>query len=271
MSATPGEGQEQGDTQMKTVCKTAVLGFALLAAACNGGGSDPAPSSNTSTPPPPVNELPGGLWYGTISSDSAMGSEDAIAMISEDGEFRIITVSLIQMSGVLTVSGSSASGDGRAFASPGGIWLDGSTVGNVQINATVDQRNSISGAYSTSTSESGTFDLLYDPLYERDSSLAMLTGLWTAYDDFGNPEVSFSIQAGGSFDGQNALGCMSDGQFSIIDARFDLYAVHSTVSGCAIAGNYSGLAVVADLVTLNDVMIFAVDDGNRAVLLGLQK
>lgn len=256
---------------MKTTMKTAILGFALLLAACNDSGSDPAPRPNSPTPPPPANQLPGGLWFGTLTFDSAMGSEEVIAMISEDGEFRFITDSPIQMSGVLTVSGTSASGDGRAFASPGGIWPDGSTVGDVEIAATVDQRSSISGAYSTSTNESGSFDLLYDPLYERDSSLAMLTGMWTAYDDLGNPEVTFSIQGSGSFDGQNALGCTSAGQFSIIDARFDLFAVQSTVSGCAIAGDYSGLAVVADLLALNDVMIFAVDNGTTTVLLGLQK
>jgi hypothetical protein len=95
--------------------------------------------------------------------------------------------------------------------------------------------------------------------------------MWTAYDDFGNPDVTFSVQGGGSYDGQNALGCTSAGQFSIIDARFDLYAVQSTVSGCAIAGDYSGLAVVADLIAPNDTMIFAVDNGTTAVLLGLQK
>jgi hypothetical protein len=206
-----------------------------------------------------------------MTSDAATGSEDVIAMVSEDGEFRIVTVSLIQMSGMLTVTGASATGDGRAFASPGGTWPDGSTVGDVEIAATVDERQSLSGAYSTSTNESGTFDLLYDPLYERSSSLVLLAGMWTAYNDFGNPEVTFSVQGGGSFDGQSALGCTSAGQFSIIDARFDLYAVHSTVSGCAIAGNYSGLAVIADLIAANDTMIFAVDNGTTAVLLGLQK
>jgi hypothetical protein len=251
---------------MKTIMTRAFLGFALLNAACNGSGSDPA---NSATPPAPVNQLPGGLWYGTITSDTAMGAEDVIAMVSEDGEFRIITISLLQMSGILTVSGASATGDGRAFASPGGTWPDGSTVGDVEIAATVDERDTMSGAYSTSTNESGTFDLLYDPLYERDSSLGLLTGMWTAYDDFGNPDVTFSVQGGGSFDGQNALGCTSAGQFSIIDARFDLYAVQSTVSGCAIAGDYSGLAVVADLIAPNDTMIFAVDNGTTAVLLGL--
>lgn len=256
---------------MNTITKITICGLILSIFGCGGGSSDPATSSNAAPPPPPADQLSGGLWYGTMASDSAMGSEDIIALVSEQGEFRFISVSLIQMSGVLTVSGSSLSGDGRAFASPGGTWPDGEAVGDVAITATVTQRSSMIGAYSTSTMESGTFELFYDPLYERDSSLALLAGMWTAYDDLGNPEVTFSVANAGSFDGQNTLGCISSGQFSIIDARFDLYAVHSTVSACAIAGEYSGLAILADIVAANDALIFAVDNGDIAVLLGLQK
>jgi hypothetical protein len=248
------------------------LAFALLLGllACNGGGSDSTQA--VVTPPPARDQLPGGLWYGTLTFDATMGTEDAIGMIGEDGRFRLVSAeTLVQMSGTVSVAGTSLTGSGKAFASPGGTWSDGSIVADVDITATVDQRASISGAWSTTAAESGTFEFFYDPLYERDSALTLLDGLWTAYDDFGNPDVTFSIQTSGSFDGQNAQGCTSTGQFGVIDARFNLYSIQSTISGCGIAGDYTGVAVLADLVTPNDALIFAIDNGNAAILLGLQK
>jgi hypothetical protein len=206
-----------------------------------------------------------------MTSSAAMGSEEIIAMVSEAGDFRIISVSLIQMSGAMTVSGSRVSANGRGFAGPGGSWPDGSSVGNVTIDGTLAQRTLMSGIYSTSTMESGSFELFYDELYERNSSLALLAGVWTAYDDLGSPEVTFTVQSTGGFNGQNAQGCTSNGQFSIIDARYDLYAVRSTVSGCPIAGDYSGFSLLADIGAANDAVMFAVDNGDIAILLGLQK
>ncbi|MDH4049096.1 MAG: hypothetical protein OEW68_07600 [Gammaproteobacteria bacterium] len=249
----------------------ACAGLMSVLAAC-GGGSDAPATPPVVVTPPPVDQLPGGLWFGTMTFDAAMGSEDVIGMVSEDGRLRLISAdTLTQMSALVTVAGTSLTGDGKAFASPGGIWPDGSTVGDLSIAATVAQRNTMSGAWSTTATESGTFDLYYDDFYERDSSLSLLSGMWTAYDDLGNPDVTFTIQNSGSFDGQNMQGCVSNGQISIIDSRFDLYAVQSTISGCGIAGDYSGLISIFDLISQNDAMVFVVDNGSTAILLGLQK
>lgn len=247
-----------------------IPGIVLALAACGGGGSG-APQGTVTVPPPP-DQVASGLWFGTLTFDSAMSSEDVIGIVSEDGQFRMISAdTLVQMSGNVSVDGSSLSGTGKAFASPGGIWPDGSSVADLSMTATVTQHDSISGAWSTTAMESGTFEWVYDPLYERDSSLSLLEGMWTAYDDLGNMDVTFTIQDSGSFDGQNAQGCVSAGQFTIIDAAYNVYEVHSTVSGCAIAGDYSGHAILADLLAPNDIMVFAVDDDNRAILLGFQK
>jgi hypothetical protein len=246
-----------------------ILLLALTACAPGIGDISLGPTGFT---PPPTNQRAGGLWYGTLTFDASMGSEEAIGMIGEDGQFRLISAdTLIQMSGTVTVAGSSLTGSGKAFASPGGNWPDGSTVGDVSLTATVAQRVSIIGAWSTTATESGTFELFYDSLYERDSALSLLDGLWTAYDDLGNPNVTFTIQNSGSFDGQNMQGCVSIGQFSIIDAEYDLYKIQSTVSGCTIAGDFTGLAVLADLAATNDALVFAVDNGIAAILLGFQK
>jgi hypothetical protein len=247
-----------------------ILGAVLALTACGGGSG--SSQGTTVVPPPPPDQAAAGLWYGTLTFDAAMGSEDVIAIVSEDGQFRMISAdTLVQMSGTVAVDSSSLTGTGVAFASPGGTWPDGSSAADMTLTATVVERDTISGAWSSTAMESGTFEWFYDPLYERDSSLSLLEGMWTAYDELGNPDVTFTIQNSGSFDGQNGQGCVSIGQFTIIDAAFNVYQVQSTVSGCGIAGDYSGLAVLADLVTPNDIMVFTVDNGDRAILLGFQK
>ena len=75
----------------------------------------------------------------------------------------------------------------------------------------------------------------------------------------------------GSFVGQNTLGCNSIGQFAIIDAGFNLYEVQSTISDCAQAGDYIGLAFLGDLLVPNDTLILANDNGSRAFLTGFEK
>jgi len=256
---------------MNTLTRLMTLGLAAGLAAC-GGGSDPAPVPNIGPPLPPADQLPGGLWYGTLTSDASMGTEDIVGMVSEDGKFRLISVvTTWQMSGTVTVAGTALTATGKAIAGPGSIWPDGSTVGDVTLTATMAQRDFISGAFSTTATDSGTFELLYDPYYERVSDLTLLEGLWTAYDDLGNPDVTFSIDPAGAVDGQNTQGCVSNGQISLIDARYDLYDVQSTISSCGIAGDYTGMAFVFDLTAPNDALILAVDNGSVAILLGLQK
>jgi hypothetical protein len=120
--------------------------------------------------------------------------------------------------------------------------------------------------------ESGSFEFFYDPtFYERSSPLALLTGSWTSYDELLNPDVTFTIAADGSFSGQSSTGCTSIGQFSVIDAAFNLYEIQSTVSGCPIAGDHVGLAFLADFFVPNDALFFAVDNGSRATWIGFEK
>src|SRR5690606_35848251 len=91
----------------------------------------------------------------------------------------------------------------------------------------------------------------YDPLYERDSSLDKLSGLWD--EEFG----VVSIDQSGSFFMQDSFGCVYDGQVSIIDAQFNAYSLSMTVSSCGagVDGEYSGLGVLADLNTTEDLFI----------------
>jgi len=254
--------------------------FSLAAAfvfvtACGGGSSSPAvPIVPSPAPPPlpPAIEAPGGLWFGTLTFDQNMVTEEFVALSADDGRFRFVSVdSEVHFIGAGQVNGTNLSATARAFADAGVNWLDGNHVVETTITAVISERNTFSGTWANESGESGTFEFFYDTLHEKDSATALLEAVWTGYDDLGNPEITFTIDASGAFSGQNAMGCTSIGQFTVIDAEVNLYDVWSDISNCGIAGSYTGFALLADLQVANDALLVSVDDGFRTILLGLEK
>lgn len=250
---------------------------ALLAAAfagCGGGsGGSSAPGPVPPPPPPVVDALPGGHWFGTVTNEFNVVTEEYVALVDENGRFRFVSAdSAVQMSGTFTIVGNDLAGDGIAFADTGVFWLDATSATAVTIEATIVERSEMSGVWTTVAGEFGRFEFFYDPtFYERASPVDLLAGSWIAYDEFLNPQSTLTITTDGSFTGQNASGCNSIGQFVDIDAAFNLYEVQSTIADCPLAGEYTGLAFLADLLVPNDTLIFAIDNGARAYLLGFQK
>ena len=248
--------------------------LALALAGCGGGSSGDSPPPNPPPPPPaPTDALPGGHWFGTVTNDLHAVTEEYIAMVDENGRFRFVSVdSAVQMSGNFAIAGDTLTGDGTAFADAGVVWLDSTSATPVTIEGTISSRSEMSGTWVTAAGELGTFEFFYDPtFYERASPLSLLAGSWIAYDENLNPQVTFTIAEDGSFVGQNTLGCNSMGRFTVIDADFNLYEVQSTITDCALAGEYIGLAFLGDLLEPNDVLILANDNGSRAFLTGFEK
>ena len=249
-----------------------LLAAAILGTACGGSSSAPAPVSPLPDPPPPASQAPGGLWYGTLTNDMNLVTEEFIALTTDDGRMRLISVdSDVQFHGPVAVTGNTLGGTVRAFADAGVNWLDGNHVVDTGIAATVAQRDSLAGSWQNSSGEAGSFEFFYDALHEKDSDTALLDGVWTAYDDFGNPVLTFTIDANGGFTGQNLLGCTSIGQLSVVDAAFNVYEIQSEISNCPLAGSYSGLAFLADLAGLNDALLLSIDDGTRTIVTGLTR
>jgi hypothetical protein len=75
---------------------------------------------------------------------------------------------------------------------------------------------------------SGTFTLTYDALYDRDSSLATISG------NFQEPNGTVvSVDASGNIFGQDATtGCVVNGRASIIDSRYNAYRIQYTYGSC---------------------------------------
>jgi len=248
--------------------------LALALTGCGGGSSGDSPPPNPPPPPPaPTDALPGGHWFGTVTNDLHAVTEEYIAMVDENGRFRFVSVdSAVQMSGNFAIAGNTLTGDGTAFADAGVVWLDSNSATPVTIEGTISSRSEMSGTWVTAAGELGTFEFFYDPtFYERASPLGLLAGSWIAYDENLNPQVTITIAEDGSFVGQNTLGCNSMGQFAVIDAGFNLYEVQSTITDCALAGEYIGLAFLGDLLEPNDALILANDNGSRAFLTGFEK
>ncbi|MDH4107141.1 MAG: hypothetical protein OEW35_02390 [Gammaproteobacteria bacterium] len=254
------------------------LGLVLLLAACGGGGGgggsgSPNPPPPPPPPPPPVNAIPAGHWFGTLSNDTSAVIEEYVAMVDAGGRFRLVSVdSAVQMSGNFLVDVNAFTGDATAFADTGAVWLSGSPATTVTLEGGVVQGDAFSGIWTAASGERGSFAFVYDgTFYERAGTLDQLAGSWISYDDFGSPSVTFTILADGSFTGQNTLGCTSSGQFAVIDEGFNLFEVQSTIIGCAVAGEYIGLAFLADILGPNDALVFAVDNGSRATVLGFER
>jgi hypothetical protein len=248
--------------------RIAVVGLTALltvSGGCGGGGSDGGSVV-------PRQQTFGGLWVGTLSIDGSPGSQELIGISVDDGRFQFLSVDTLgQFAGTARLSGGSVSGSGKGFAPPGTTWRDGTTVTNVTFSGVLDERRTFEGSWSTSTGESGSFDLAYDPDYEKDSSLSLVAGVWTVYDDNLNPFATFTVDADGRFSGSNQAGCNSMGRISIIDSRFAVYDFESVVAGCPIAGDYAGLALLADLDNPNDAILALVNNDERALLLALER
>ncbi len=237
----------------------------ILMSSCGGGSGDGGQVI-------PGDQDLGGFWSGSLTIDGQPGTQELVGISTDDGRFRFISVDTeAQFVGTARADGTSVTGSGTAYAPVGFTWRDGSIVTTVTMTATIAERDSFAGSWSSGTGESGTFDFAYDPEYEKDSSLGLLNGVWIVYDDNLNPFATFTIEQDGRFTAQNAAGCTSSGRISIIDSRSNVYDIQSTIVGCDIAGDYTGLGALGDLVSPNDVFLFSVSNPSRALLLGLER
>jgi hypothetical protein len=268
----------QGDQEMKAIHKIVTYVAALFLVACSGGDYTPDFSGLPLAPlppippPPPANQAPGGLWYGTLTNDMNVVTEEYFAITADDGRIHLISVdSNVRFHGTVSVAGTDMSGVVRAFADQGVNWLDSNHVVDSSILAVVIERDSFSGTWENVSGEDGTFEFFYDALYEKAADSSLLESVWVGYDDLGNLDVTFTVDANGSFSGQNAQGCTSSGQLTVIDPAYNLYEVQSQIANCAIAGNYSGMAFLGDIFAPNDALVLSIDDGIHTILLALER
>jgi len=223
----------------------------------------------TFTQAPAVDALPGGIWKGTlIDCSTDIQHDNVAAMVSEDGRFRIITEDDHVLAGALATSGDSFNGSGLDFAPPGTEYFSGPST-EMFVTGRIAERQTFAGRWGTEWGGYGVFHFDYDrEAHERATSLADLEGVWPSYaTHLGSPVAGvWTVEADGRFSGQDELGCLQTGQFSLIEERYNIVSVELAVSGCALAGTYSGLARRDILVDWWEKGItVSVDDGSRAL------
>lgn len=217
--------------------------------------------------------MPGGIWLGSLV-DCAYNVQydEVIAMVSEDGRFRVLGANEHLLAGALQTEGNLFRGDGIDFAPTGLEYFSGPST-SLFVEGTIAEGETLQGRWGTEWGSYGYFDFVYvQQSYERTTMLADLSGAWSlAVNYSAMPHQGiWTIEPDGRFDGQDDAGCLQSGQFSLIDDRYSIFAVEFDVTGCDRAGSYSGLALYEDLVDWWEKSItVSADNGTRALRMGL--
>ena len=213
--------------------KNCIYSFLLIFTACGGSGGGGGGGGTAPPPPPPpppvLNESPGGFWAG-IDSDGDI----VVVFVTETGRFEFMTQFGNQGSGTLSVSnGNDVTGNFQLVTQIGFPFPDGTTLADCTLSGTVTERQ-IMSVTANCTTTAGLQDQItvtpldYQPIYERDSSLATIAGM---YDD--GFQLVTDIGSDGTIFAQDPFtNCVTNGQVSIIDPDFNLYDFQFELSNC---------------------------------------
>lgn len=197
----------------------------LILSACGGGGD----SSPPSVPPPVANQSPGGIWLGVDSI-----GQDIVALVTETGRFHFIADLSSQGAGVLSVSnGNDVDGNFDLVTESGFVFADGTTLANCALSGTVNERQTLTVTVNCTTTAGlqtqTTVALAYEPLYDRNSSLATIAGM---FDDGAGGIVTIIAADGTIFEQDPVSGCVTNGQVRIINSNFNAYDIETGFSNC---------------------------------------
>jgi PKD repeat protein len=104
------------------------------------------------------------------------------------------------------------------------VFPDGSTLGNVDVSASIAARSAITAVYS-GVGDIGTIELSYIPeISDRVPTLAGIAGVWTDSDGLGFTET-MTIQPDGQFAVSDSDGCNYSGTLSLIDPNLNEFEI----------------------------------------------
>jgi hypothetical protein len=220
------------------------LACAALVAGCSGGDDDSGaanPAANPASPAPPApTQSAGGIWIGLPATN-----ESATFYIAETGELIVQTTALgttppgigFGSGAVIVNNPNDVAGTYTLRSLPSGPLILGvpPPQQTCTLDGTVTERSlmqvTVSCTEGTNTTDR-TFNMLYNPAYDTDSSLADIAGNYTV--PFRPQTNTLNINASGVVFGMldNGPTCTINGQVQIIDARFNLYRFEIQLSLC---------------------------------------
>jgi hypothetical protein len=202
----------------------AAVGSCLAACAAVAGCSSQIDSIST-----PVvaatSTTPGGIYFGTFSSQSSGTSVAVIGLVDEtdhivayaqDGSFLL--------SGLYTTTTGS---DGLTAAAHDYPLTSSGSITDLNLVGTYVSQSSISLSYTSSSGDAGTLSLTFEAtLYDQASATADLAGTWVTEDVYGDTLQSFSIGNTGSVTGTTTSpACTYSGTAAVEDIRYNLYSL----------------------------------------------
>ena len=220
------------------------LFFVVSVIACGGDSSSGKDSPKNDDNSPTANNLTG-IWTGTIGK-----AEDVDATFAlYEGEIKGRDFENKFYAGTYTFT------DGRFSA----------TVYNAEekmvISGSASDQNKIDATYESTTGATGALALIFnEDLYHRDSSFELLSGEWSS--DTSN----YSIDTAGGITGTFFDTCQLSGTFAIIDKNRNLYVLEADLTQCEYQGQYSGLAILDDGDTQNDMFVAVLSTANDQTL-----
>ena len=212
--------------------------------ACGGVGVVGGGGGGGSTPPPVQNASAGGIWKGT----DPISGLPVTGIITESGQLQFLRSDGAQYYGTVSTSGINLSGTYSGIAAIGNTFSDGSTYGSGTISGTVQERQTLSGTLTFTTSlgtkSSGSGSFTFDSLYDSGSSLSTIAG---NYADNANNAIVNVTSNGTIFSQSATTGCVINGQISIINASYDAYGISYSYSNCLGSAAYLNGTTVTGL------------------------
>lgn len=204
-------------------------------------------------------EDPEGLWAGTLTLDGAVVRVEGFV---QDGDLLVFgSLGNVFLRGPVAVSDDSLAGTTTLYeADDAGIP---SATATANLTGTVRERSNISARFTASDGTQGSLALNYSPNFEKNSSLSLITGIWSR--TVGTATRTLTVHSNGDLDGADTAGCVYNGAVNVIDPGFNTYRMTVTVSNCDVRdGSYTGYALLSDTTLVNDTLVFAVTNAAHA-------
>lgn len=199
--------------------------------------------------------VPNGIYGGTVISREGR-PDSAIGFITSNGDFTFINKGTLEV-----FKGRLAGGNLSGI-----VYSD--SIANLTGRVTSASTCNINGTY-TSSIASGTFALeAYTNLYNKQSSLSKLDGVWVDSvftDDLG--VTTWVIHVDGTYKMTTTAGCIGEGDFTNMNSSTNEYYLNMHISNCLENdGTYNGIGVVSDTYSTDDTISIVLNNESMAFL-----
>ena len=251
-----------------SIIATVLLSVASIVGLQGCSGSS---DSVTVVPTQDASGLYNGL--GTLNTQSL---DDLKSMVNANRMMLFSVTANLVIDGTLSVTNDDFTGTVKIYKN--GVVADQAA----SVSGKVTTASSITGTITNSTVANGTFELTFDPLYNREASITKIdsTGLplWAGTSYSIDTDVTFTMDVSNTnnfFDATDAA-CSYDGGVVVISSvQINIYLLTSiTVTdfiGCKIlspnptADDYNGFASLVDGIGAEDTLLAVMTNGTNSV------